>query len=221
MKRVLRMLLTLSVFSLLVVTTARADAVIDPIGDFLPTLDAGAPRAADLDVVSAITTLRGTNFLFSATMDGAIGITDEAFYVWGVDRGAGASTANFASLGLPAIVFDSVLIVQNEGTGIVNNLGGALFTLPAGSVTISGNTIEVLVPVSFLPSQGFTPDQYQWNLWPRWGGVPFGDAQISDFAPDSTNAEVQVVPEPATLFLIGTGLAGIGAAVRKRKNKED
>jgi len=31
-----------------------------------------------------------------------------------------------------------------------------------------------------------------WNLWPRWGGVPFGDAQISDFAPSDHNSKVNV-----------------------------
>jgi hypothetical protein len=217
----LRVLLLVCAAVLLLTATARADqVVIDPVGDFLPTLTPAAPRAADLDVVSAQVSLLGTNFLFSATLNGPINTTPEAFYVWGVDRGAGSTTANFSSLGLPNIVFDAVVIIQNEGTGVVNDLTGMVgpAPLPQGSITISGNTIEALVPVSFLASRGFSLDQYGWNLWPRWGGIPFSDAQISDFAPDDRNAHVTVVPEPATLLLLGTGLA-ISIARRNRSGK--
>jgi hypothetical protein len=199
---------------------ARADAapILDPVGDFLPTLTPGAPRAGDLDVVSSSVTLLGSFFLFSATLNAPINTTPEAFYVWGIDRGAGASTANFASLGLPNIMFDSVLIVQNEGTGVVNDLTGGAPPAPlaAGSVTSFGNTIQALVPVSFLSTRGFALEQYTWNLWPRWGGIPFSDAQIADFAPNATNAAVDVVPEPGTLLLLTTGVM---AAIASRRNR--
>jgi hypothetical protein len=72
------------------------------------------------------------------------------------------------------------------------------------------------VPVSFLSTRGFTLDQYTWNLWPRWGGIPFSDAQISDFAPNATNAAVDVVPEPGTLLLLATGVM---AAIASRRNR--
>lgn len=88
--------------------------------------------------------------------------------------------------------------------------------LPPGSITISGNTFQATVPLSFLPSRGFSPVQYGQNLWPRFGGAT-GDAQISDFAPDDRNAGVSAVPEPATMILLGTGLAGIAAKVRRRR----
>jgi len=41
-----------------------------------------------------------------------------------------------------------------------------------------------------LDSKGLDPEQYMWNLWPRWDGIPFSDPQISDFAPDDHNAVV-------------------------------
>ncbi len=37
--------------------------------------------------------------------------------------------------------------------------------------------------------------------------------------PNNRNAGVTVVPEPATIVLLGTGLACIGATMRKRRKK--
>ncbi len=173
--------------------TVRSDEILDPVGDFLPTYV--GPRAGDLDVVSARVTFTGTEFLFSGTMDAPIGTTPQAFYVFGVDRGIGSRTSNFTELGLPDIVFDLVVSVRPGGNSVVNDLDAGIRTpLPAANITINGKNIVARVPLSMLPSKGFTPRNYKWNLWPRWGGIPFSDPQVSDFAPDNRNASVSAAP---------------------------
>jgi hypothetical protein len=62
--------------------------------------------------------------------------------------------------------------------------------LSAGSVTISGNTISARVPANLLPTKGFSVEGYTVNLWPRVG-VGNNNVQISDFAPDNSNAPVR------------------------------
>ena len=72
LKMIAKSLLFIPVLILLVAGPARADSVVtDPVGDFLPTY--AGPRGGDLDVVSTSVSLIRTNFIFSATMNGAIG----------------------------------------------------------------------------------------------------------------------------------------------------
>ena len=200
---------------------ARADFVTDPTGDFL----AGyvGPRAGDLDVLSAGVTFDGTRFVLSATMNGTIGTTAGALYVWGVDRGAG--TARFPTLA-PGVTFDSVVSLQavRDATGALVGagtvtliVGGGSTTLTASDVLISGNTITATVLASALPSQGFTPANDTFNLWPRVGTG--NNNQISDFAPDNSNLRASSVPEPSSLLLGGVaGLGGLAWRAFRRRS---
>ena len=76
---------------------------------------------------------------------------------------------------------------------------------------ISGSRFQVNVPLASLPSQGFDPTNYQFNLWPHDAAVA-GTAAISDFAPDATNF---AVPEPWTTSLLATGLSVLGLLHRR------
>jgi hypothetical protein len=189
---------------------SAAHAVSDPVGDFLPGY--GGSHDGDLDVVSANVTYDAHTHLFdfTATLDAPVGTTSSAFYVWGIDRGAGTEKFNTGPAPIGAgVKFDTVVIFRQDGTATIGS------TVLAHDVTFSGDTITGSVSDALLPSMGLAFDDYTWNLWPRDGTVA-GNAAISDFAPDASDAGVTAVPEPGSWALLGAGLALMAAAARRR-----
>ena len=203
-------------------TAAHAD-IPDPKGDFLPSYT--GTKGADLDVISVNASFNKTGVTLTGTMDGAIGLTEGGFYVWGVNRGAGTEflrTLPGPDIG-QGVLFDSFIVLNQNGTGEVhafNAVGAPTVTaLDAGAITISGSTISVFTPFSLLPSRGFDVSQYGYNLWPRQGG--FQNVQVSDFAPGAATftatPEGAGVPEPALWGMMLLGFGMIGATLRNRQ----
>ncbi len=195
MSRIFRSLLLTSALVCLFSSSSYAQPIDDPLGDFLFDTYVG-PLNGDLDCLSAEVTFTGPEFVFSGTMAEDIFTTPETIFVWGVDRGLGAETANFERLGRPNIIFDLVVAVTITADGTIS---GRVTPLDSGDpipysegITIKGRTVSIRIPASLLPPRGLTRDQYTWNLWPRWGGIPFSDEQISDFCPDFDMAPVTV-----------------------------
>jgi hypothetical protein len=183
------------------------DGITDPAGDFLATF-AGSSASTDLDVLSATVTYNPTADIFtlSSTMAGPVGLTPGGFYVWGVNRGTG--TAGFAANGLIGVLFDTVVLLRPNGTGTA-----AGTALPAGAISVVGNTISASFSGALLPSTGFAKANYTFNLWPRDGAFT-GFAAISDFAPNNANFTATPVPEPARMGLMALGLGLLAWRVR-------
>ena len=194
--------------------TAHAATATDPAGDFLATF-AGSHASTDLDILSVSATYNpGTDtFVISSTSAGPIGQTPTGIYVWGVNEGTGAP--GFAGNDLPGVLFNQVIVLHPDGTG---NIGAT--ALPAGSITVSGNTLTASISGALLPSKGFAKQDYTWNLWPRDAAfASTGFNAISDFAPDNSNVATTAVPEPASSALMVTGLLLGGLLVRSKKNQ--
>jgi len=183
---------------------AHASIVSDPTGDFLGSFVGN--HDPDLDVTSFAVSYNAatTTFTLNATLAGAINPALPGLYVIGVNTGTGA-IAPFAGIGEPNVIFNQVAVVQKTGAATIG--ANAL------TATILDNTFSLLVPLNLLPSTGFTPENYGWNLWPRNGLG--NNNQISDFAPE--NSTLAAIPEPGTWAMLLVGFGVLGAALRRRR----
>ncbi|SFK55892.1 PEP-CTERM protein-sorting domain-containing protein [Sphingomonas sp. NFR04] len=190
---------------------AQTQTVSDATGDFLSGYT--GPKLADLDVTSFSVSYDAGSQLFTlgTTFAGAITPGTAGFYVFGVNTGKGAIRP-FGGIGQGNVIFDQAIVVQKDGTGAI---GGT--ALDSNWVAIAGNILTVKVPLSLLPSTGFAPGKYGFNLWPRTG---FGNnAQISDFAPENATLSA-AVPEPASWAMLMLGAGAAGGMLRYRRRRQ-
>ena len=197
----MRFLTAALVLALFPVAT-HAAVITDPVGDFAPGYTG---NAADLDVTSFSVTYDpvGQQFLLGGTVAGIINPATAGLYAIGVNTGSGA-IAPFASQGAPNVRFNQVVVLTKGGRATL----GATPLI----ASVTGNSFAVIVSQSLLPTTGFTPSQYSWNLWPRTG---LGAGTVAtDFAPD--NAMLAPVPEPGTWMTMLLGFGLLGGAMRRR-----
>lgn len=195
----------------LAATGAQAAPLTDAAGDFIASYT--GPQNADLDVRASEVRLASGVFNFTATLGGPIGTTAGGFYVFGVNRGAG--TARFGALATN-VLFDSVVVINNTGTGFARDLiAGVTTNLAASAISFNGSSLSAFVDASLLPTQGLAAAAYTYNLWPRSPGA--GNGTIADFAPDNANNLVNAVPEPGTWAMLIAGFGVIGATARRRR----
>lgn len=190
----------------LVAGSASARTITDPTGDFLSSFV--GDKDADLDVTTFSVSYDpvAQAFLIGATFAGDVDPSRPGVYVLGVDTGTGPAHP-FGGIGEPNVIFNQVALIQKTGAA---TLGGHSLT-----ATIAGDSLMLLIPQAFLPSTGFTPQHYGFNLWPRNGLNPADNTQISDFAPQ--NALFAAVPEPAAWAVMLAGFGVLGGALRRRR----
>jgi hypothetical protein len=215
----------------------RAATITDPANDLRPADPTNSlayagpqtgPVAAALDVLSISVTLDPTQsfFTISQTMAGPIaGLIGTGNYSWGINHGFG--TNSFPEIGLPNVKFDGVMSITISGTA-TNPIGTASFRGNTAPVTVNGNTLTADLSVAFLSNPtiaSLPPSGWSFNLWPRatltatGAAIPFGDAQIADFAPD-TNDIFVTAPEPASIVAMGTGLVAVlWLSARRRRSR--
>ena len=194
-------------------SAAQADIIVDPAGDFLATYS--GPLNGDLDVLSAGAVQNGTDLVLTATLNGDIGTTPGAVYVFGVNRGAGLPLLTFGAPSVGAGVnFDAVAVLTPGGASFVALiLPTAQAPIALNDVSFVGSKFRAVIPLSDLPTNGFATSDYLYNLWPRSGlGV---NTQISDFAPDASSFAANV-PEPGAWAMMIVGFALLGAMGRRR-----
>ena len=185
---------------------APAHAVTDPVGDFLPTYV--GPQDADLDVTEFLVTFNSVDNVFNitATMAGDIDPSTQGLYAIGVNTGTGVIQP-FANIGNPNVVFNQVVAVFKNGDAFL------------GANQLSANIVDdhftISVPLALLPSTGFAPTEYGWNIWPRLALPPSGNDVISDFAPNNATMTASI-PEPAAWALMIGGFAFVGGLLRRR-----
>jgi hypothetical protein len=207
----------LAIAAALAVPTA-ARAVSDPVGDFLGTYSGS--QNADLDFTDARARFDGASFNLGLTLAGPVTASPGLLHVWGINRGAGTPRLNIlADPDLdPNVRWDALAVLFNDRTLRVvtfPQVGAPTITPIANGVTVDGNNLSVSVPLALLPSRGFDPGSYTFQLWSRLRANPAMDGpntEIADFGPRLFAA----VPEPSSWAMMIAGFALAGAAARRR-----
>jgi hypothetical protein len=202
---------------------ARAAPTIDAQGDFLPTYS--GPKDADLDVRFAdvvIDPKAGTVSL-SGILAGPIDKASGKFYVFGIDRGRGEVGRDLVFQGPlggeprigSGVRWDAAVGLLANGQAVFfDALNPGVVPLPDVTVRVAGNQISATVPLALLPSQGASPKDYRFNLWPR-SQVSLANTTVADFAPDNAGAQVGIVGKRAAFAMMRSATAeGAGCLAR-------
>jgi hypothetical protein len=195
--------------------SAQALPFLDASEDLLSSYT--GPKDSDLDVLQAdvVIDALAQTITFSGTMRGTIDPRSPKLYVFGIDRGAGATGGSLVFHGPlggeptigQGVMWDSALVLTAAGQALFFDvLNPGLVPLPNVAVAISGNQIKATAPLSLFPSRGFKLKEYTYNVWPR-SELSLANTVVSDFAPDNGNAAVSIAGKRTQFALVRSAKA--------------
>lgn len=148
----------------------------------------GRPYDQLLPLAAGGGVFRGNVVEFASILRGEFRNPDASYYVFAVDRGAGASLGP-AYASRPGITPDALVTVAvgpygSSASGEVCDLTtGATQPIDPSNIVIRGATLRVFLDASQLPSRGATLNRYRFAMWTQT--KPGSDiAHVASFAPD-------------------------------------
>jgi hypothetical protein len=127
---------------------------------------------------------------------GSLDTPDPAYYVFALDRGAGATLGPvFAAR--PGITPDALVTISVApygagATGTVTDLKtGAVANIDPSQIQVKGSVVRVFVNTALLPSEGRPISQYRFAMWTS-SQLNGGIESVGSFLPDTTMIPVGV-----------------------------